>query len=157
MASQLPLYGLPSAWEGRRETGDVGLTWPKQSFLNRRAQVNVLTLIHIGGDGVRVDVASYRVNGNESIVEHTAVNDLARRIAAEGERIETVRARVPSTWQAMLIQIADESVEFRTLTVAEEWVALGRLGDIYLLVSGSHIDPKDVHLVRVANPEMYFE
>jgi hypothetical protein len=162
----LPLYGLPSGWQGQRRADGVGLTWQGHrpwSSIPGRGRIDRMALLHLSEDGVSVTVSSYRAEAAARFIETAAIHDLARRISPPGAhgtiRVQSARlagdqGRKPA-WQQVVIPVDGHPVTFRLLGSGSEWVAVAQIGEAYIKIDGSHLPAANVTLVRITDPRPY--
>lgn len=165
----LPLYGLPPRWQGKRDTGGVGVSWPGQgwrsSLPGRRGRVDRLALVHHSADGASLTISSHRAAASARFIEATAIDDL---FGVTGPRFRSDHPSGPvppdmpvqprrnhPEWQQATISVDTHPVTFQTLANGSDWVAVAQLGDIYLKLHASRFPLADVTLIRVSDPQPY--
>jgi hypothetical protein len=163
----LPLYGLEPAWRGHRVADEAGLSWPgggndiHQPPSQRQARVDKLALIHEAEDGARLKVSSYRAEASRRFIETIAANSITSNSRLPAWLRQTSEASVTGlrdrTWKQIEIAIDGSHHGFRLLAAGDEWVALARVENVYLIVHSSGFPLEKVSLVRIHNPEPYLQ
>ena len=163
------MYGLPPAWQGERDTGGVGVSWPGQGWRSilpgRRGRVDRLALVHRSTDGASLTVSSHRAAVSARFIDAIALDALfapadpqlhSAQTTGSAPRDLPVRPRRNNPdWQQATISVDAQPVRFRTLADGNDWVAVAPLGEIYLTVHASRFPLADLSLVRVSDVQPY--
>lgn len=173
--ADLPLYGLPPDWSGRRCPGQragrqaVRHAGPFGMFTrpNGPLWVATLGLTHIASDGGRLHVASHRIS-NYRVNEAMAAGNFFRRLAmplldqagreAFDQAVIAARTRFRTgqlTWRREVIPVGVQEVPFRTISVGADWVAIAQVGDVCVQLDAHQFPIDQVRLVSVTDPRQY--
>lgn len=163
-SSQLPLYGLPPSWAGRRRLG---------SYEVSRRRFRTLELIHEESPGLRwlrVEVSDDprrrdpRFLGALAVRLWLEVGEASADLSPDEDRgsgeswIQGIAARAAPQWHPIRISVGDSSVWFSYLSAAHMWIAHGEVeGYALTLQATDPFQPEAVRLVRVEDLRPYVE
>jgi hypothetical protein len=114
-------------------------------MLPRRWKVDSLRLAHRAADGGEtLVVSSYTGSADPSFIGRVAARDLTDRTAGD-----------PGSWREIYIPVDGAPAMFRMLEAGSDWVAVGRLGEVFLRLVGRRFPWETVRLVRITDTAPY--
>ncbi|WP_157244389.1 hypothetical protein [Nonomuraea typhae] len=140
-----PVFGLPFTWDVVRGIG-----------CECREPTTRLTLTHRISGEADLNVSSFWAPPTSRVARFHAAMALARRVANPSPA-RGIRQDFPAEDDAerVTVSIDGEMVELTVIHAGEHWVALGRLGEVFLELDASGISIADIELTRITDAGPY--
>lgn len=153
-----PIYALDGSWSGRRWPAGVATT---ESVVRR---------IELGhGDphdpiAPEIRVATTAADGPASLAYSSAAQQLTYGLWHDGmEHTDAVRAPFAdsdptSGWEAIVLSVEGEDVDFKTLRAGSRWVALASVSPGYVVsIAARGVRPDELQLIVLDDPGPYLD
>ncbi|MFI6497089.1 hypothetical protein [Nonomuraea typhae] len=140
-----PVFGLPFSWDVVRGIG----------YASREPKTR-LTLTHRISGEADLNVSSFWAPPTSRVAKFHAAMALARRVANPSP-VRRIRQDFAAEDDAERVTVAidGEMVELMVIHAGEHWVALGRLGGVFLELDASGISIADIELTRITDAGPY--